>query len=56
MKKQAYMAPTMLVVKIGLHNMIANSGPQNVYSDPDDGISNEDDILSRGYNGFGDDE
>ena len=57
MKRQAYIAPVMMVQKIELQSMIAVSGPQNVYSDEKDGISSENDILSRRGSGlWADDE
>lgn len=56
MKKQAYMAPVSKVQKIELQRMIAGSGPQHVYSDPNDGISDESKVLSRRDSGLWDDE
>ena len=56
MKKQAYIAPAMEVQKIELQRIMAGSGPQNVYSDPYDGISDEGSILSRRRSPWGDDE
>ena len=56
MKKLTYMAPTTKVQKIELQKMIATSGPQNVYSAPEDGISDESSILSRRSSGLWDDE
>ncbi len=48
MKRQTYIAPATEVQKIELQRLMAASGPQNVYSDSKDGISDESLILSRG--------
>ena len=55
--KKIYLTPATKVQKIELQSMIAVSGPQNVYSDEANGISNENSILSReSFGGLWDDE
>lgn len=56
MKKQAYIAPATKVQKIELHRILAGSGPQNVYSSPEDGISDESYVLSRKRSNLWDEE
>ena len=48
MKKHVYMAPATKVQEIELLNLMAGSeGPEKVYSNPEDGIETESEILSR---------
>ena len=54
--KKIYLTPATEVQKIELQSMIAVSGPQQVYSNSEDGISDESSILSRGGSSLWDDE
>ena len=56
MKKQAYQTPKTTTFDIALQSLLAGSGPENVYSDEKDGISKEEQILSRHTNLWDDDE
>lgn len=56
MKKQVYMTPSTEVLKIRLHNIMAASGPDKVYSDAADGIDNESNVLSRHGNIWDDED
>lgn len=56
MKKQAYITPATRIYKVESQNIMAASGPDKVYSDESNGISDEAKILSRRSGGLWDDE
>ena len=45
--KKTYLMPETSVQEIELQTVIAVSGPEQVHSDPNDGITDENEVLSR---------
>ena len=56
MKKQAYQTPETIALSVELQRMMAGSGQMGVFSDEEDGIKDESEVLSRHTNLWDDDE
>lgn len=53
---KTYISPETKIYKVNSQNIMAASGPNNVYSNTQDGIDDENKILSRRSGSIWDDE